>query len=287
MYKTNKEVRGSLLIGMVQAMVAKLSGHPNPEHAAIVMNFFIGLDAKSRKACDYAASNLVGPRLRAVQRTNGKNRDDNIILSDFANVMKRLNDILDKVHSDTGRDQSFSLSFDGTKTPAKLQVSTAHKAVVGGVDPEHVIDISEANSGVVGSEQKCKSLQGRWMEKNDDENTSNDAVEENLNMGLRRGRLIKIKVGKKDDKQECCFRTLGLYTKTYNKWYPDDNCQPWIKNGKQGKYRVLARMVKRDPCFGWYNDVNPQNSHWAPECVYVLCDGKDITAMWGTMESDN
>jgi len=125
------------------------------------------------------------------------------------------------------------------------------------------------------------------MEKNDDENTSNDAAGENFNMGLRRGRLIKIKVGKTDDKQECCFCTLGLYTKTYNKWYPDDNCQPWIKNGKKGKYRVLARMVKRDPCFGWYNDVNPQNSHWAPECVYVLCDGKDITAIGGMMERDD
>ena len=50
MYKTNKDVRESLLIVMVQAMVAKLSGHPNPAYAAIVMNFFIGLDAKSRKA---------------------------------------------------------------------------------------------------------------------------------------------------------------------------------------------------------------------------------------------
>ena len=78
-----------------------------------------------------------------------------------------------------------------------------------------------------------------------------------MNMGLRRGRLIKIKVGKKDDKQECCFRTLGLYTKTYNKWYPDNNCQPWIKNVGKGKYRVLAQMVKRDPCFCGYKDVNP------------------------------
>ena len=68
--------------------------------------------------------------------------------------------------------------------------------------------LKRRESGAVGSEQKCKSLQGRWMEKNDDENTSNDAGEENLNMGLRRGRLIKIKVGKKYDKQECCFCTL-------------------------------------------------------------------------------
>ena len=36
-------------------------------------------------------------------------------------------------------------------------------------------------SDAVGSEQRYKSLQGQWMEKNDDENTSNDASGENLN----------------------------------------------------------------------------------------------------------
>ena len=60
-YKTNKDVRDSLLIGMVQAMAAKLSGHPNPEYAVIVMNLFISLDTKSRKAGDFAAANLCGP----------------------------------------------------------------------------------------------------------------------------------------------------------------------------------------------------------------------------------
>ena len=125
------------------------------------------------------------------------------------------------------------------------------------------------------------------MEKNDDENTTRDAGGENLNTGLQRDRLIKTKVGKKYDTQECYFCTLGFYTKTYNKWYPDGNCQTWIKNVVKGKYRVLARMVKRDPCFGGYKNVNPQNSHWAPECVYVLCDGKDITAIGGMMERDD
>ena len=42
-------------------------------------------------------------------------------------------------------------------------------------------------SDAVGSEQKCKLLQGRWMEKTDDENTSNNTGVENLNMGLRSG----------------------------------------------------------------------------------------------------
>ena len=48
MYKTNKNVRDSLLIGMVQAMTAKLSGHYNPEYSVMVMIFFVGLDAKSK-----------------------------------------------------------------------------------------------------------------------------------------------------------------------------------------------------------------------------------------------
>ena len=52
--------------------------------------------------------------------------------------------------------------------------------------------LKRRESGAVGSEQKCKSLQGRWMEKKNDEEICGDAGEENL---LRRGRLIKIRVG--------------------------------------------------------------------------------------------
>ena len=50
---------------------------------------------------------------------------------------------------------------------------------------------------------------------------------------------------------------------------------------------MLARMVKCDPCLGGYKDVNLLNSHWAPEYVYVLCDGKGITAMGGMMKRDD
>ena len=121
------------------------------------------------------------------------------------------------------------------------------------------------------------------MEKKNDEEICGDAGEENL---LRRGRLIKIRVGKKDDRRECCFHILGQYTKTYNKWYPDDKCQARAKITEKGKYRVLARMVQHDHCFGGYKDVNPLDSRWAPECVYVLCDAKDITAMGGMMERE-
>ena len=93
------------------------------------------------------AVNLFGPGLRASQRTNADNRDEdnNIIQCDSKHVKERVGGTLDTVYSDTGKDQSFSLSFDGTKTPAKLQISTAYTSVVGGASPNHIIDISETN----------------------------------------------------------------------------------------------------------------------------------------------
>ena len=94
-------MRESLLIGMVQAMLAKLNGHPNPDYAAIVMICFIGLDAKSRKAQDVAAANLFGPGLRAIQRKNAKTRGSNITESDFENVTGRVGGTLDNSYSDT------------------------------------------------------------------------------------------------------------------------------------------------------------------------------------------
>ena len=43
-------------------------------------------------------------------------------------------------------------------------------------------------------------------------------------------------------------------------------------------------LVKCDHCVGGYKDVNPQNSRWAPEYVYILCDKKDNTVMGDMME---
>ena len=78
----------------------------------------------------------------------------------------------------------------------------------------------------------------------------------------------------------CYFRTLGHYTKTsYNKWYPDDKDQARTINIGKGKYRVYARMVQYDQSLGRYKDVDPLDSRWASEWIYVLCDAKDITAI--------
>ena len=103
------------------------------------------MDTKSRKAQDITAVDLFGPGLRTIQQRDVKTRHGNIIESDYNNLKDCVGGTLDKVYSDTGKYQSFSMLFDGTKPPAKLQLSTAFKAVVGGIYLSHVVDISETN----------------------------------------------------------------------------------------------------------------------------------------------
>ena len=134
-------------------------------------------------------------------------------------------------------------------------------------------------------DQKCKSLQGRWMVK-EDKSSNNDADAGVLARDAKRNMLIKIKVGKGREEALAHFHILGIYSKTYNKWYNDSESQKWKKEIMWGKYRVHARMVKFDHSFGKYRDVNPLESSWGIESIYVLCDAKDIDDMLGMPERE-
>ena len=78
------------------------------------------------------------------------------------------------------------------------------------------LTMKQRESGSVGFEQKCKSLQGRWMEKSVGE-TNGSAGEDAQNPYSERNRLITVEVGGKEDRKECYFCILGNYTKSYNK----------------------------------------------------------------------
>jgi len=53
-------------------------------------------------------------------------------------LTKRLDTILNDNHAPDGP-IGFSLSFDGTKIPAALQLSSGYRAIIGGVYPDHFI----------------------------------------------------------------------------------------------------------------------------------------------------
>ena len=71
-------------------------------------------------------------------------------MSDVRSITTRVECVLKAVMSrDSKRKVCLALSFDGSKTPQKLQLSTAHKALVGAVAPMHMIDVREKSEDEV------------------------------------------------------------------------------------------------------------------------------------------
>jgi hypothetical protein len=54
------------------------------------------------------------------------------------------------------------------------------------------------------------------------------------------------------------LRLLGIYTKTYNKWYACEfGKRKWKKDIEEGKYRVLLRIIQFDHFMGKCKDYKP------------------------------
>jgi len=148
-YKKHPEIKDSLLVALMHAFMSKLDGERNPEFASIAMNFYISIESLSRKTFDMMAANFLGPCLRTVQRHNQSSRTGAITECGMDTIRERLLHHINIIKAD--RDDNIpdeeavvaiSIGFDGTKVPQHLQVDHAHKAIVGGVYPNHFIDIS-------------------------------------------------------------------------------------------------------------------------------------------------
>ena len=70
MYREHVEFREGLLVALMRAFVSKANGHRNPEFPLCSMNFYVALEATSRKAFSLVSANMLGPSLRAVQQRN-------------------------------------------------------------------------------------------------------------------------------------------------------------------------------------------------------------------------
>ena len=142
-------MKESLLVALMHAFMSKLNGETNREFLPIAMNFFISIESLSRKTYDMMAANFLGPCVRTIQRHNQSSRNGAITECDVEFIRKRLKLFIETIIAD--RDENvrkeeavvaISLGFDGTKVPQHLQVDYSHKAIVGGVYPDHFIDMS-------------------------------------------------------------------------------------------------------------------------------------------------
>ena len=156
MYQEHVEFREGLLVALMRAFVSKANGHRNPEFPLCSMNFYVALEATSRKAFSLVSANMLGPSLRAVQRRNAMNKQEVFIICDEANVQARLAAALEK-YNDPLKKMIISLGFDGTKAPRTLSVSTRHKAILGGAAPNHMISLDRLTEEEVKAKLSPKS----------------------------------------------------------------------------------------------------------------------------------
>ena len=74
------------------------------------------------------------------------------------------------------------------------------------------------------------------------------------------------------------YCVMGMYTKTYNKWYVSETRSESQKKGMaKSKVRVYMKMIMSDHSVGKYKDVKPEESvKWGKKSVFVLCNAGDI-----------
>jgi len=136
----NPNIQDSLAAAVLRGLVVKAKGHKNAEFPAQVMNFYIALESTSRKAFDFVSTNFLGPAICSVQRNNAKTQEKPIILCDKETIHSRLEFAIEKI-ADKNHPVAMSLSFDRTKVPTSLALSTSFKAIIGGSIPNHVISV--------------------------------------------------------------------------------------------------------------------------------------------------
>lgn len=104
-YLAKKDVRNHLLVGLMQAYIAKVNGHRNPIYGTAVTNFYLSLaGCGSKSAVEFASANLGQCiSIRHLQRVQATKRpppfiqhsiDDlvNIVLSQFEIIRTKFGD---------------------------------------------------------------------------------------------------------------------------------------------------------------------------------------------------
>ena len=156
---------------------------------------------------------------------------------------------------------------------------------------EGIAQLQGRTSGSTSMSGKMKSLRERWMRP-----SKKDVTEGNEEMSdgtklIKRNTEVLVKLSEGRGKKKVTgvenFRVLGLYTKTYGKWYPCDvGCQEWRRGMEKGKFRVLARMVKFDHAVGRYRDVRVGDClNWSKRNMFLLCDAASITEVLQQLEA--
>ena len=158
-YKSNPNFQVSLLVSLVHIFMSKINGEINPAILVKKMNSFVASESIYRSTFNLVSANLLGPSLHTVQRINANSRGPAIIHCDMNIIKEREKKIITMKKEDLTKANgkydpvvTVAIGFDGTKVPQFLKVDHAQKAIVGGVFPDHFINVDDK------TEEELKTL---------------------------------------------------------------------------------------------------------------------------------
>ena len=142
----------------------------------------------------------------------------------------------------------------------------------------HLILLDRGNRGYVTSLQNYKTLQDWWFgprkrsEKYEGDNEIK-MIECGVHVTLQVGGGTRAS-GVSKVESFVVTRTLN---EDYNKWYMCERGNQIWKNGMdKGKFRFEARMIRNYHRNGRYEYVNPVDSEWGTESIFVSAGGSNI-----------
>jgi hypothetical protein len=142
LFVNHPQLKEGLIGALIHIVAMKMKGHQNPRLPSVAMNFFIASQSLSPRAFDFVSANLLGPSRRTILRHNAKERTDSMICIENDELELRLTKHLTQLPVYGLKPMLISLSFDGTKVPENLALSIGSNTIVGGVFPNHQIDIN-------------------------------------------------------------------------------------------------------------------------------------------------
>eukprot|EP00957_Ditylum_brightwellii_P192614 14665024-Ditylum_brightwellii.AAC.1 len=126
--------------------MAKLSGDPNLQYAVSALNFSLALAASvNQKTREFVTRNLGLMSLMHAQRLFANTRLPPFINLAFEESAKKLCNHFHKVHQAMGSSSTpiaFTAGIDATIVVKSWQLLQSHGAIVGGVYPNHFLDVS-------------------------------------------------------------------------------------------------------------------------------------------------
>lgn len=142
LYKTNATFRDSLVVLLLEAIVAKTTGHKNVPCAKKVMDFYVALQALSPKSSQFVRANCPGPCIRTLQRkVPDYESGSSFVACDKDSVMERLRQRLLEYKRDDGKCLSLSVAIDATAVSPVTEMSYKHSAIMGFAHPNHLIKL--------------------------------------------------------------------------------------------------------------------------------------------------